>query len=177
MTFSENISDFIIPFIITAVLVSGLCGGYDIYEIFCEGAGEGIKITLKILPSIIGLMVAVNMMRTCGMIELLGSFLAPMLKAVGLSKELLPLVLLRPVSGSASLGITADILNSCGADSHAGRLASVIMGSTETVFYTIALFYGSAGIKDSGKTALGGMLGNLTGIFCSIIFCRLFFGT
>ena len=176
MSFLQNISDFIIPFIITAVLVSGLCGGYDVYEIFCEGASEGIKITLKILPSVIGLMMAVNMMRTCGMIELIGNFLSPLLKAVGLPPELLPLVMLRPVSGSASLGITADILNTFGADSYAGRIASVIMGSTETTFYTIALLYGSVGIKDSGKTAVGALLGNITGVFCSIIFCRLFFG-
>ncbi len=176
MTVLQNISDYIIPFVITAVLVAGLCSKEEVYELFSAGAEEGIKITLKILPSIIGLMMAVNMMRACGSFELIGNFAAPLLKFLGLPAEILPLVLLRPISGSASLGITADILNAFGPDSYAGRLASVIMGATETTFYTIALFFGAAGIKDNGKTVLGALLANITGVICAILFSGLFFG-
>ena len=176
MNILQSFSDYIIPFVITAVLVAGLCGKDDLYELFTLGAADGIKITMKILPSIIGLMMAVNMMRACGGFELIGNFAAPLLNFLGLPAEILPLVLLRPVSGSASLGITADILNAFGPDSYAGRLASVIMGATETTFYTVALFYGAAGIKDSGKTVFGALIANITGVICSIIFSGLFFG-
>ena len=177
MTFLQNASDFIIPLVITSVLVSGLCGTEDLYELFTAGAANGIKITVKILPSVIGLMMAVNMLRACGSFELIGNFAAPFLKRLGLPAEILPLVFLRPVSGSASLGITADILKSCGADSYTGRLASVIMGATETTFYTISLFFGAAGTEDSGKTVTGALFANITAVICSVIFLRLFFFT
>ena len=175
MNVIQLFSDLIIPTVIVGVIVAGLCKRNDVYDIFTDGAKEGIKITMDILPSIIGLMMAIEMMNECGFIDLLVEFLRPTLSFVGMPAEVLPLAILRPISGSASIGIVGDVLSKSGADSYAGRIASVMMGSTETTFYTIALFYGSIKRKSSGKTVLVALIGDVAGMLASIIFCRLFF--
>ena len=171
----QYISDLIVPVIIFGVIMSGLCAKKNVYDIFNEGAREALKITVDILPSILGLMMAIGMLNSCGATELLVNFLKPLLSFVGMPPEVLPLSVLRPVSGSASMGIVGDVLEKCGPDSYAGRVASVMMGSTETTFYTIALFYGTAKTKVSGRVVASALAGDMAGMLASIIFCRLFY--
>ena len=171
----QYISDLIMPIIIVSVLTVGLCKRNDVYEIFVSGAGEGIALTKDILPSIIGLMMAIEMINSCGVLDLAIEFLKPVLTFLGVAPEVLPLAILRPISGSASMGIVNDVLIKSGPDSYAGELASVMMGSTETTFYTIALFYGCIEIKDTGKTIFVALIGDFISVVASVIFCRLFF--
>ncbi len=175
MNYIEIISNLIIPAGITAVVVCGMRKGVDVFDVFAAGAKEGLRVTVDILPSLIGLMMAISMMKQCGMIEIITGFLKPMLSFIGMPGETFPLAMLRPVSGSASMGIVSDIFASCGADSYAGRVASVMMGATETTFYTIALFYGSVGIKRSGRTVAVALAGDFAGLLGSVIFSRIFF--
>ncbi|MBQ3053359.1 MAG: spore maturation protein [Clostridia bacterium] len=169
------ISEYIIPFIMVSVIMYGLCKRRDVFSIFTSGAKDGMYVTFQILPSLIGLMVAIAMVKECGILQLLTKLLNPFLSFIGLPEEVLPLALLRPVSGSASLGIVNSVLASSGADSYPGRVASVMMGSTETTFYTIALFYGCTKEKSGIKTILVALLGDFCGLLGSVIFCRIFF--
>jgi len=175
MKMIQCFSDFVIPAIILCVITSGLCTGKNIYNIFNEGAGEALKITVDILPSILGLMMAIGMMNACGIIDLLVDLMEPVLSVIGMPAEVLPLSVLRPVSGSASMGIVGEIFEKCGPDSYAGRVASVMMGSTETTFYTIALFYGTVNAKTSGRVVVSALAGDLAGMLASIICCRIFY--
>ena len=171
----KYISDLIMPVIIVIVITAGLCKRNDVYDIFVKGAGEGLLLTKDILPSIIGLMMAIEMINSCGILELIIEFLRPTLTFLGVAPEVLPLAILRPISGSASMGIVNDVLIKSGPDSYAGELASIMMGSTETTFYTIALFYGCIGIKETGKTVLVALIGDFVSVIASVIFCRLFY--
>ncbi len=162
------------PILVVSILCAGLCKKRDVYSIFQQGVKDGMSITLEIFPSILGLMMALEMLKTCGAIEILGNVLRPFFDFLGVPTEVLPLILLRPVSGSASIGIVNDIFRVAGVDSFAGKVASVMMGSTETTFYTIALFYGAAKEKITGKVVIAALLGDFTAMVASVIFCRIF---
>lgn len=168
-------SSYIVPLVIFITVVTGVCKKNNIYDIFMIGVNEAVKITFDILPSVIGLMMAIGMINSCGIIDIAVNYLKPVLSFAGIPADILPLALLRPVSGSACLGIIADILKRCGADSYTGRIASVMMGSTETTFYTIALFYGTIKRKVSGRIIVAALVGDLVGVSASIFFTRLFF--
>lgn len=170
----QYISDMIVPVLIFVVILSGMCAKKNVYNIFNEGSREALGITVDIVPSIIGLMMAIGMMNECGAIEILVDILRPFLSFIGLPPEVLPLSVLRPVSGSASMGIVGDVFEKCGPDSYAGRVASVMMGSTETTFYTIALFYGTIKSKVSGRVVVSALAGDFAGMLASVIFCQLF---
>ena len=148
----------------------------DIFDVFASGAKSGVELTLQILPTLVGLMVAISMLRASGAIDLLASWLSPILSLIGLPADVLPLTLLRPVSGSASLGIVTDIIKTNGPDSYAGRLASIMMGSTETTFYTVAVYYGCIGIKDIRHTIKAALTADAAGMLASILVCRFYFG-
>jgi len=121
-------------------------------------------------------MVAISMLRASGAIDLLANWLSPVLTLIGLPADVLPLTLLRPISGSASLGIVTDIIKTHGPDSYAGRLASIMMGSTETTFYTVAVYYGCIGIKDIRHTIKAALTADAAGMLASILVCRFYFG-
>ena len=167
---------YIIQVIVFAIIVHGMSNKTDVYSCFTEGAKEGMMITADVLPNIIGIMVAVSMIKASGAIELLSNALRPVLEFVGMPADLIPLVLLRPVSGSGAIGIVNDVFKTAGPDSYSGRIASVMMGSTETTFYTIALFYGAANIKNTRHTVRSALAADISGFVLSIIVCRLFFG-
>lgn len=162
---------YIIPAAILMIILFGLVKTNDVFTPFLEGAEEGIKITVSILPNLIGIMVAMNMLKASGAIQMLAAALEPALKYIGMPPEVIPLALLRPISGSGSLGIVNDILKNCGADSRAGRVASVMMGSTETTFYTAALFFSAAKIKNIRHTLKAAIAADITGIICSVLIC------
>ena len=170
----NKVSDLIIPIIIVMILCIGLYKSKDVYGIFCSGVREGMQITIDIFPSILGLMMAIEMLNACGAIEVMANFFKPILNVIGMPEEVLPLALLRPISGSASIGIVNNVFSSAGVDSYAGKVASVMMGSTETTFYTIALFYGAVKERIDANVVVSALAGDFAAMVASIIFCRIF---
>ncbi len=171
----EYIASTSIVFIVGIIIVVGLIKKQEVFLLFTAGALEGLKTTLKIAPSIMGLIMMVTLLQSSGIFNAIGNALSPFCTAVGFPAEVIPLALLRPISGSGSLAILDNILTQNGADSFAGRVASVMMGSTETTFYTIATYFGCVNITKTGYTAPCALLADLTGIIMSIVTVALFF--
>lgn len=171
----ETISKYIMPVIILFIILFGLKRKKEVYEPFVSGAADGLKTLGEIMPSIVGIIVAVSMLQASGAIELLAKSLSPVLKFIGMPQEIIPLALLRPFSGSGSVSIVNDIIKTHGPDSYSGRIAAVMMGSTETTFYTVALYYGVAKVKNIRHTLHAALLADVCGIVGSIIVCRLYF--
>lgn len=171
-----SFTDYIVPVMLVIVLLSGLCRKVDVFDAFIEGAKEGLQTSMDILPSLIALMTCVGMFKASGGMELLTGFISPVTNTLGFPKECIPLVLLRPISGSGSISIFQSILTENGADSFAGRVASVMLGSTETTFYTIAVYFGATKIKKTRHTLAAALSGDLVGWIASGIIVRLFFG-
>lgn len=163
----------VIPLIITAIVASGLMNKINIFDEFTVGAKEGLETSVRILPSIIGLMCAVAMLRASGVIDYICGVLSPILSFLQFPKELVPLAIMRPISGSASLAVINDIIKTNGADSLAGRCASVMAGSTETTFYTLAVYLGSVGITKSRYTVKAALLADITAMAASVVLVRL----
>lgn len=167
------ISVFAMPVLIAFFIGVGLWRRVGVYDCFVEGAKDGLQSMVGIVAPLIGLMVAIQMFRASGALEFLATALAPVLNAVGLPADVLPLALLRPISGSASTAIVTDIFQNLGPDSAAGKIASVMMGSTETTFYTVAVYFGSVGIKNTRHTIAAALLADFTGISMAVLMTRL----
>ncbi len=167
------ISIFAMPAFIAVFVIFGLIKRIGVYDCFIDGAKDGANCMLGILPALVGLMVSINMFRESGALQIIASALTPALKLVGLPAEVLPLALLRPVSGSASLAIVTDIFAILGPDSVAGKIASVMMGSTETTFYTIAVYFGAVKIKNTRHTTASALSADLCGIIMSAVIARM----
>lgn len=167
--------NFVIPLIILLVLVHGYTKGIKVYDAFIDGAREGLMITIKILPYIAAMLLAVGMLRSSGGLGFMLYVLGPLTNALGIPEAVMPLIIMKPLSGSGALGILADILKSSGADSFAGVLASIIMSSTETIFYTITVYYGSVGIKNIRHTLWAAVIADLAGITAAVLICRFLF--
>ena len=170
-----TISDLLIPVTVLCIVVFGCLQRMDIYEVFLEGAKEGLQTVLDILPTLIGLMMAVEVMRAGGLLDILVRLIRPAAEAVGFPAELAPLSLVRLVSSSAATGLLTDLFAKYGPDSFLGRTASVMMSSTETTFYAVAVYYGAVGVKRSRHTIPCALIGDLTGLLVSAWIVRLFF--
>lgn len=166
------ISVFAIPVFIATFIVFGLIKKVGVYDCFTEGAKEGAQSMLGIIAPLVGLLVAINMFRASGALELIAKALSAPLGLLGIPAETLPLALLRPISGSASTAIITDIFKTLGPDSTAGKIASVMMGSTETTFYTIAVYFGTIGIKNTRHTLTAALSADITGIILSAVVAR-----
>lgn len=162
----DNISSLLVPMIITGIVIYGAIRKTDLFGSFREGAAEGINTLISVAPSMIGLVIAVEMLSSSGFFEILTCALEPVLSPMGFPAEIIPLGLIRPVSGSGSFALLSNMLSQFGADSETGKIASVMAGSTETTFYAVALYYGSAGIKKTGCTIPAALFAD----FCSVIF-------
>lgn len=167
------ISMLAVPVLFASVIGFGLFRKVGVYDCFVEGAKDGLQSMVGIIAPLIGLMVAINMFRASGALELLAKGLAPALDFLRLPADVLPLALLRPISGSASTAIVTDIFKNLGPDSPAGKIASVMMGSTETTFYTVAVYFGAVGIKNTRHTIAAALLADLTGILLATILTRM----
>lgn len=167
------ITSLIMPIFILGIIGYGIFKKIDIFDTFLEGALSGIKITIKILPALCGLLAAIAAFRASGALDCIIQFLSPVTRLLGIPAEILPLALLRPISGSGSLAVVTDILKTYGPDSFAGKAASVIMGSTETTFYAIAVYFGSVGIKNSRYTIKAALIADFTGLICGVWITRL----
>lgn len=164
---------FIIPLSILLILAYGHIKGVKVYDAFIEGARDGLMMTFKILPYIAAMLLAVGMLRRSGGLDFLLYVFRPLTNAAGIPDEVVPLIIMKPLSGSGALGILADILKRTGADSFAGVLASIIMSSTETIFYTITVYFGSIGIKNIRYTLAAALIAEAAGLIAAVFLCRL----
>jgi spore maturation protein B len=176
MNVIEMISLWLIPVIIGFILVYGTMKRIPTYESFVEGGKEGIQIAFSIIPYLIGMMVAIAIFRASGALEFFVGLMRPMLEALGVPAEIVPLAAIRPISGTAALGMTTDLIATHGPDSFIGRLASTMQGSTDTTFYILTVYFGAVGIKKMGDAVKVGLLADLVGIIASIIVVTIVFG-
>lgn len=161
-----------VPFIILSILWYGLHKKVKVYEAFMEGAGDGISTMFRIFPALLGLIVSITMLRTSGAFELLARMLSPVTNKIGLPSPLIPLMLMRPISGSGAMAVITDIFENFSPDSFTGLCASVMMGSTETTFYTISVYYGAVGITKIRHTAKAALIADLVGMIGSVLAVR-----
>lgn len=168
-------SNYIVPCIIVFIFIFGLVKKVDVFDVFIDGAKEGLTTSIKILPALIILMTCVGMFKASGGLDVISYALRPIASFLHIPEEVVPLALLRPISGSGALVIFEDILHTHGPDSLIGRISSVLMGSTETTFYTIAVYYGATKIKQSRHTVLCSLTGDITGFVMSSLVIYLFF--
>ena len=164
----------ILPFLVLGILMLAWARKVNMFSAFTLGAGEGAKTILDIIPSLIGLFVAIGVFKASGAMELVVGLLTPVGKMLGIDGELLPLVLMRPVSGSASLALVQDIIKEQGVDTYLGRAAAVMMGSTETIFYTITVYFGAVKIKKTRHTVWAAIMADMTAIIMAILMVKNF---
>ncbi len=169
-------TDIIIPVIFAAVILYALRMKVDVWGEFIAGAKDNLKICVEILPTLIAITVAIGMLKSSGVITLVGEVLSPVISLLGFPKECIPLAFIRPISGSGALTVFESILSENGPDSFAGRVASVMMGSTETTFYTIAVYYGATKIRRTGSTLFCSLAGDITGFIVSALVVNILFG-
>ena len=171
----ELLFTMVVPLTIAGVAMYGLGRGVDVYDALVQGAGGGLEVMLRIFPALVGLMTAVAMLRASGALELAAEVLAPLLDRVGLPAQLLPLMLVRPISGSGALGVGAELIQTYGPDSQLGRTAAVMLGSTETTFYTIAVYFGAVGITRTRYAVPAALCADLTGFLAAAWAVRICF--
>ena len=166
----EKISLYILPIMILAILCVGLIKKVPVYEEFVEGAKDGFKVSVSIIPYLVAIMVGVSMFKACGVMDLIKNFVGDFIPA-----DIVPIMLTRSLSGSATLGLFSDIANNFGPDAYVTKLAAVMVGSSETTFYVLAVYFGSIGIKKFRYALLTGIIADFTGIVLAILVSRLFF--
>lgn len=167
---------WLLPLLIAALLLVGFRAGVPIYESMIEGGKEGLAVALRILPFLVAILTAVAMFRASGALGLLVGLLDPLTSAIGIPAEALPMALLRPLSGSGSFGLMAEILETHGPDSFVGRLVCTLMGSTDTTFYVLTLYAGAAGLRDLRHALWACLIGDVAGLLGATAACHLFFG-
>lgn len=175
MRFLIYISDYIIPFIFFYIIGMGLLMKQNVYDDFISGAKDGFKVVIDILPTLIGLMVAIGILRASGALDSLAGFLRPVTDILHFPSEVVPLVIIKMFSSSAATSLLLDIFKEHGPDSYLGRLSSIIMSSTETIFYTLAVYFMAAGVKKTRYTLAGCLLATFTGVAASVIITNLVF--
>ncbi len=163
------LSDFCIPLLLFYMISYGLVTKTDIYKEFTEGAKDGFHVTIGILPTLIGLMTGVGMLRASGFLEMLSGLLAPVAELFLLPAELVPLVVVKMFSSSAATGLVLDIFKEFGPDSYLGKVTSLICSSTETVFYTMSVYFMAAGVKKTRYTLAGALVATVAGVAVSTI--------
>lgn len=172
----NSIGSIILCGVILIICLTGLIKKVPIFDTFLSGGKDGLKAAVSILPSLIGLTTAVSMLMASGALDMLVAFFSPAVKVIGIPPETLPLALMRPVSGSGALAVFKSIIDANGPDSHVGLVASTMMGSTETTFYTIAVYFGSLKIAKLRHTVPSALSADLAGFIASALAVRLIFG-
>ncbi len=170
------VSIWAVPVVMLFIPVYGACRKVKVYECFVEGAKEGFQVGLRIIPYLVAILVAVGMLRGAGAIDVLARWLDPVLRFIGLPAEILPLAIMRPLSGSGSYGVAAELIKAHGPDSFIARLAATAYGSTETTFYVLAVYFGAVGIKKARYAVITGLLADIVSLFAAVFICRLVFG-
>ncbi len=167
--------NMVMPVMMAAIALYAMTKRVDVYDAVIHGAAGGFEVLGRIIPPLIALLTAVSMLRASGFLEVCAQWASPLLGALGIPPETAPLLLVRPISGSAALGVGADIIATYGPDSTVGRTAAVMMGSTETTFYTIAVYFGAANIKKTRYAIPAALCADLVGFVTAALAVRLFF--
>ena len=174
-TIMDLFSVLAIPLIIFVFIGYGYIKKVKVYEVFVEGAKEGFSVGVKIIPFLVAMLVAIAMFRESGAIDFLKIVMSPVTDLIGMDSELLPMALMRPLSGSGSLGVMTELMNTHGVDSLIGLTASTMYGSTETTFYVIAVYFGAVGIRRTRYAITGGLLADAVGLIAAVLICRAIF--
>lgn len=167
------LSTLAMPAILLLIIIYGVKEKNKVYDNFLEGAKEGLQIIYNIFPTLIGIFLAISALRASGIIDLIVKILSPALTILKIPAEIMPLAMLRPISGSASMAVATDIISQYGVDSTIGLIASTIMGSTETTFYTIALYTSAVGIKKTRYVLKAALLADIIGMLASVVIWRI----
>ena len=167
--------DYIVPGLLFAATAIALRKKENAYDLMLQGAGDGLKMLVSLVPALILLLTAVSMLRASGAVEAVSRFLSPAFRFVGIPPETAMLVLIRPISGSAALAVGAELMATYGVDSLIGRTAAVMLGSTETTFYVVSLYFGAAGIKKTRSAIPAALIADLTGFIAASLTTRFFF--
>lgn len=162
-----------VPFLILYILIVGLKEKKDVFKLFVEGALDGLKVVYKIFPFILAITIAIGLLNSTGAMNLLTLPLQPILQKFGIPQEIIPLCIMRPLSGGASMSVVMDIFKTCGVDSVAGKMASIIMGATETTLYTITILYGAVGIKKMRGVLIAGLTADIVAIITAIFLVNI----
>lgn len=167
------LSNLAMPIVILGIVAFGLKEKVKVFDTFLEGAKEGIEITLSLFPTLVGLFVAIGTLRASGVLDIIINFLTPILNIIHFPREIMPLAMLRPISGSSSIAVATDIMKKYGVDSNIGIIASTIMGSTETTLYTIAIYSSCVKIKKTRFVLAVALIGDVVGMLASVAICRI----
>ena len=167
------ISNAAIPVIITVIILYWLKEKKKVFDIFLDGGKEGLESVIKMFPTLIGIFLAVGALRSSGIIDLIVSVITPITNLLEIPSQIMPLALLRPISGSASMAVAVDIMQNYGVDTLTGLITSTIMGSTETTFYTIAIYTSAVGIKKTRGILIAALAADVAGMVASTVICRI----
>lgn len=171
----QIISLWALPSILLLILTMGLFKKVPLYETFTDGAKDGFKVAINIIPYLVAIIVAISMFRASGIIELVGHWLSPILVKFNVPADTIPIMIVRSLSGSAALGVFSDIANNLGPDDYATKLSAVMVGSSETTFYVLAVYFGAVGISKLRYALFVGLLADFIGIVAAIGVCNLLF--
>ena len=168
-------TDYLVPILLLIVCLLALRKQENAYDLLLSGAADGLKLVLTLVPTLVLLLTAVSMLRASGAVEAISDFLSPVFHFFGIPPETAILVLIRPISGSAALAVGADLMTHYGVDSTIGRTVAVMLGSTETTFYTVSVYFGAAGIKKTRYTIPAALIADLTGFLMASLTVRLLY--
>ena len=171
----EVISLWAIPVLLVGIPLIGLIRKVKVYDVFIDGAKEGFDVAVKIIPFLVGILVAIGMFRGSGAMDLLTAALKPVMSATGFPAELLPLAILRTLTGSGSLGFTTDLVKTYGPDSMIGRMAATMYGSSETTFYVLAVYFGAIGVRRTRHAVPAALIGDVVAAIATVVICMWMF--
>jgi len=171
----ETVSRWAIPFLLLTVPIYGFIKKVPVYESFVEGAQEGFTTAIKIIPFLVGMMVSISVFRASGAMEYLTQILSPVTNYLGAPAEVLPLAIMRPLSGSGVLGMATELMRVYGPDSLIGRIVSTMQGTTDTTFFVLTVYFGAVGIKKFRYAVVTGLTADITGFIASVYICNLLF--
>ncbi len=173
----EGIGIWAIPIMLVLIVLYGMFKKVKVYEVFVDGAKEGFDVGVRIIPYLVAILAAIAIFRASGALDLISGLIAPVLNVIGFPSEALPMALIRPLSGSGALGVMTELIETHGPGSFIGRIASVMMGSTETTFYVMAVYLGSVGIRRGRHTLAACLTADVAGLAAAFIVCKLMFGS
>jgi spore maturation protein B len=172
----DAVSAWAIPLLLSGITALALARRVKVYPVFVEGAKEGFQTAVRIIPPLVAIFVALAMLRASGAMDAFTRALAPLTALLGIPASVVPMVFVRPLSGSGALGVVGDVLRADGPDSYSGRLVSVMAGSTETTFYVLAVYMGAAGVTRYRHALAAGLLADAAGMTAAVVVVRLLFG-
>lgn len=173
MKIINYLSSLAIPLIILIIIIYGLIEKNKVFDTFCEGAKEGMQIVIKLFPTLIGIFLAVGLLRNSGILDVVLKILEPIIKFLGIPIQIMPLALLRPISGSAATAVATDIMKTYGVDTTIGLITSTIMGATETTLYTIAIYTSTVGVKKTRFVLASSLIADFVGMITAVVIWRI----